>query len=1034
MNRTTTLLRDVATGVAATIAVLGVLVGLPAALVAAVGWPLPSEPVSLDTVVTALRYGQISPSTLLRSLAVVLWVTWGLATASILLEVVAVARGTVAAALPGLGTLQVGAARLVAAVMLLSSMATRAGATSHDAVPPMPPVINEVVTPSEAPLDGDVQPVAPSADTQFWTVQRRDSLWTIAERTLGDGHRWKDIAALNEGRPQPDGARLRRGDTLIRPGWRLALPTDAEIDAVPAQVTVARGDDLWSIAAEHLDDGDEWPEIFAHNRGRRQSDGGRLTDPDVIRPGWVLRMPPSARRKHDDADANDAAAPRRRPADPTETAEPEAPSGSPDSAAPPGTSEPPDAAPGKLDVARDPSERPDVSPERSEPRDQSADAAPQPQPDIPPPVTPSSLQPTAVPAPPATAPATVASESPTAAATPSAQASEPPVPATTSRTRPAPSTDADAVVIAGAALLTAALIALLTRRRLHWLQRRPAGAVLEPVDPEAAEFERWLRSMADHDLHVRLDRVLRVLTDHFAEYDAAPAVAAVELGPQVILRLAEPDHAPPPGVTASDDGRQWTLDGGIELARAAGHRYLPALISCGRLASGDLLLLNLLDTGVLGVVATSDDIGNALTSWVAELAAGSAAGGVEIVVVGPHHPLVERLARVTIAGSAADALTRVERMVNAAEGASAHMIVVCGDPDDAALDTLVEAADHPRVAVVVPGDQHAAVRLEISGPHVRLGPDGDTWFDAPEWLSPQDWDRFGDLLTQPERHQLPDPVPSPLLSVETLDRAAPTADPMADHNDAEQTRIGVLGPLTVAGRSLTIEPDAAALLTYLASHPTGGDPTSIAAILWPSQPDRDDRLESASTALDAALEGVHDGSLPVHTDDGRLELPASITTDLRVFEDLLHHLDRQSPAVQARRMYAALELVRGEPFVIGAEWAHADGSAIRATGLVMDTAHRLAMQSLTVGDVERGDWAVDAGLRAAPQSELLFRDRMRIAAARGDHAAIDAGIATLRARVEADDGWVTAETLALYEQLRGPVEAASAEDRRRDAS
>jgi hypothetical protein len=41
----------------------------------------------------------------------------------------------------------------------------------------------------------------------------------------------------------------------------------------------------------------------------------------------------------------------------------------------------------------------------------------------------------------------------------------------------------------------------------------------------------------------------------------------------------------------------------------------------------------------------------------------------------------------------------------------------------------------------------------------------------------------------------------------------------------------------------------------------------------------------------------------------------------------------------------------------------------------------------------------------------------------------------LRARVEADDGWVTPETTALYSQLRADATAAAeAADRQQDAS
>ncbi|MEU1755143.1 hypothetical protein ABZ436_21155 [Micromonospora matsumotoense] len=52
---------------------------------------------------------------------------------------------------------------------------------------------------------------------------------------------------------------------------------------------------LYQIAARTLGDGNRYREIFELNRGRRQSDGGRLTDPAELRPGWVLALPLDAR-------------------------------------------------------------------------------------------------------------------------------------------------------------------------------------------------------------------------------------------------------------------------------------------------------------------------------------------------------------------------------------------------------------------------------------------------------------------------------------------------------------------------------------------------------------------------------------------------------------------------------------------------------------------------------------------------------------------------------------------------------------------
>ncbi|KAF4406811.1 BTAD domain-containing putative transcriptional regulator [Streptomyces lycii] len=57
------------------------------------------------------------------------------------------------------------------------------------------------------------------------------------------------------------------------------------------EYTVVEGDTLWDIAHVHLDDPCKWPRIYALNKNRVQSDGTRLSDPDLIRPGWRLAIP-----------------------------------------------------------------------------------------------------------------------------------------------------------------------------------------------------------------------------------------------------------------------------------------------------------------------------------------------------------------------------------------------------------------------------------------------------------------------------------------------------------------------------------------------------------------------------------------------------------------------------------------------------------------------------------------------------------------------------------------------------------------------
>ncbi|WP_235487645.1 LysM peptidoglycan-binding domain-containing protein, partial [Frankia sp. AvcI1] len=50
-------------------------------------------------------------------------------------------------------------------------------------------------------------------------------------------------------------------------------------------------DSLWRIADRCLGDGARWPQIWALNHGVVQADGRALTQPGLIRPGWVLRLP-----------------------------------------------------------------------------------------------------------------------------------------------------------------------------------------------------------------------------------------------------------------------------------------------------------------------------------------------------------------------------------------------------------------------------------------------------------------------------------------------------------------------------------------------------------------------------------------------------------------------------------------------------------------------------------------------------------------------------------------------------------------------
>ncbi|HYA51248.1 MAG TPA: hypothetical protein VEG33_08750, partial [Streptosporangiaceae bacterium] len=53
-------------------------------------------------------------------------------------------------------------------------------------------------------------------------------------------------------------------------------------------------DSLFAIAAATLGDGRQFMAIFNLNKGRPQPNGGRLTSPQTIKAGWILRLPADA--------------------------------------------------------------------------------------------------------------------------------------------------------------------------------------------------------------------------------------------------------------------------------------------------------------------------------------------------------------------------------------------------------------------------------------------------------------------------------------------------------------------------------------------------------------------------------------------------------------------------------------------------------------------------------------------------------------------------------------------------------------------
>lgn len=221
--------REVRTGLLGVLGLLAVVVGVPVALALSVGNPLPTTLPSREWLVA-----DVSATSVIRVLAAVLWLAWAHFAVCLLTEWRAARGGR---GLPGEvplgGGSQLVARRLVAAALLLAGAATLTPAPSTGAPARPAAVISQVETPVVQAAAETGAPAVAQADAapKTYTVQppdgrRYDSLWDIAERTLGDPFRYNEVFELNRDRQQDDG-RVLVDANLIHPGWVLHMPADA---------------------------------------------------------------------------------------------------------------------------------------------------------------------------------------------------------------------------------------------------------------------------------------------------------------------------------------------------------------------------------------------------------------------------------------------------------------------------------------------------------------------------------------------------------------------------------------------------------------------------------------------------------------------------------------------------------------------------------------------------------------------------------------------------------------------------------------
>lgn len=1031
----------------------------------------------------------VSDTTVFGVLTAAAWLVWAVFAASVLVELAAGLRGVHAPHIAVAGPLQRAARGLVVGVLLMVSVLHQSGASIASASPPAAPRGLLPVQPAVATLVLDEHPVMPTGDGTgdeaddvasdvsapigpggTVEVVDGDNPWDLATTLLGDGMRWTELWELNQGVPQPDG-RAWTETGVIRPGWVLTLPGGPDASAEPSVTVTAPADvaepapvvhvviddeTLSGIAARYLGDPDRWPELFELNRGVEQPDGRRLTDRDLILPGWMITIPgppPSA-------------APE--PAGPEPAIEVEA---------------------GIEGVESDPA----GTEATGEP--ETVDVAPTP--------TVESNPVTASPSVPV--PATV---SPTPRSQP-VEPRLPPVPASVTTASSDDAADGDRVAVVAAGVGTALVLATGVAVRLRWLRRRRVTRGAQHAAAPVSVIEQAVVTAADVSLvqwaGQHLARMVRLL--HPRSVTAAPL--AVELSEEAgieVLWDRPQQAAPPAGWIAADGGAAWRLayDPDAAVPADGSPAAIPALVTVG-VREGRQLLVDLEAVGVLTVAGPDEQAAELVRSIAAELGAGDDLSDAYVSTV--DLPGLDRLG----SGSRLASTDVVEAGSTLRSNAgSIRAVLDHGRIDDTwlarvASDVPIEAtvvvahrldtdsvsglaADvQPRsgVALVATTDAElggARIVIDADRGTARLEPLGVEF--VPARLPVETTDAIGaaiaELAVAPDE---PDPAEAhdvlstalaglveqssagephedrqPVLVPWTADEpgvnghATNGHSPHHQHTDDASGHVEVeVGPSASGGSWLDparfgLVPPGESMLIRVLGVPAipdrpdigrrelivaallacrGGSVAASAAqdAVWPGKPIEIKTAWNIYGSTRTALGRFSDGELVMPAAErarGLLHLSGRVTTDLALLDAIMTEAEQRSASEAIAMLREGLSLVNGPPFDgNGYDWAFVSQEVAGANTLIEQAAVRLAELAVEAGAHDVAREAITAGLRGLPGNEGLYRRRMRVEALDGNKAGVAAAWHELCAHLAEFDMEPSTATTDLYRELVG---------------
>lgn len=946
-------------GALAALVLLGAIAGLPLALAATVGNPIQGWP--------AIHTGRLSDDEVLAVLATVFWLAWLSLVIPAVLEIAlavlarATRRPPRRLRLPGLGAQQDLVRNLLGAVLLLLPAATSALPAS--AAPAAQRSGDRTVVTAER--GGRVTDASAAHKAHQDAAPRRyvipalggmRSYWALAQHYLGDGARWREIWQLNEGRVHADGTVMDRPRQL-RAGWTVLIPaTTEDADAGPArhEVTVRPGDTLSAIAES--DGIGRWARVWQLNAGRREPDGVRFADPNLILPGWRITLPGRSARQGDGEVAH-----------------------------PPhhGSARPTDARGLYQRAVRGRTRR--SSPPAGSPGGSAARAP-----------AGAGAEPTSLPPPPTAAP-TSASRAPNP--THFSGRAEDRVP----------------IVPLEIGLAAAAAVVALDRARRIAQRRRRIGYRALPAPAAFRDVEARVRRDAR-----RAHPTIAAIALATALTGAAPVRVRVVLARAdgaVDLRLLDPPPPPPPFIAVTGGWRLpadaasfgFALDDPATLDDPT-----PVLVPVGSTVDGQVLV-DLATTGPVGVAGDSDAVEAFLCGVLTALHAAPWAQRVQLHVPPRLAERVGALERLTVADSLSprppataphDAADTAALEEPGWRTAPVHLF--CGWPPEADLGPVLAAAAEPasRVHLVLNGAHPEAVTWTLDGDQL-VCPD----LDEPVTVAAVEHDRDATALvrytaTAPEvpadDPRLPDLQPAPPSEPAVPDDAAG-----APEHAERPKRLLLLGPVELAGAGDLRRGQVLNLLTFLALHPRGVDRHQLLAALWP------DQVISLQTMRNRIRESrrLVDGAI---TDGPIWRLTPAVTTDWAEFASLA------TGGVEDKRRALALVRGRPFAGLDDADWLDLGAFRSEVEAAVVDAALAVAEADLDSGNHPGALAAARAGLLASRYEERLHRAAIRAALAQDLHGLARTLEREMRVALELDvepEDQMQPETLALLHEL-----------------